>query len=644
MSPQEEQSEIEVLPAGTRPPEQNNDAGRSLQRGRQNIIIGTLNVIADPARGAFIEPIERRYFKHYQPERAHGWRHLIVDTLLAISVVGLVGYNLALYIGFGSSLVAGIRFSIAREGVLVSGTSVTYTIAYTNENRERLERATVVMQLPATLTHMTVEPSEGYNAKTKTWALGVIDAGGTAELRVRGDVLGSINDGVNVAASFSYTPEGSTREERVSASDTGSITSAATLAITTHIPQHVVNGQSITLTFAYANRGAFPIERVVIQPQFPDGFTLERTEPALEKGAFVLDRLAKDGEGKMTIIGTLDGKGQEQVLLPMRVVIHEGTRSLDQGETIFTIPVFYPKLKTTLTIDTPSIHPGEPTTYTVAYENEGSVDILDAMIVIEFPSAFLTPATFVSSAGTLDGSTVRINKKTFPQLALVRAKGKGEATFTVASRATFDQRIVLSRDTAKLPVKLTTQYRIEPDVETIIPNTNNADLPVSAALNLQSFARYYTDEGEQLGRGPLPPSVGKTTRYWIFWNVVNQVNEVRSVVVRGVLPTGVAWTGKVSTTYGDAVKFDAGTNTVLWNVDQVKRETGGIYPDVGASFEVALTPETAAAGKVATLIQGQSIQGQDIVTQETIEKAVVDVTTALPNDPLAKNKGIIRNP
>ncbi|MBI4262423.1 hypothetical protein HY624_02760 [Candidatus Uhrbacteria bacterium] len=644
MSPQEEQSEIEVLPAGTRPPEQNNDAGRSLQRGRQNIIIGTLNVIADPARGAFIEPIERRYFKHYQPERPHGWRHLIVDALLAITVVGLVGYNLALYIGFGKSLVAGIRFSIAREGALVSGTSVTYTLAYTNENRERLERATVVVQLPTTLTHITAEPSEGYNAKTKTWVLGAVEAGGTAELRIRGDILGSIEDAVHVAANFSYTPEGSTREEHVSATDTGSITSAATLTLTAEIPKQVVNGQSVTFPVAYVNHGVFPIERAVIQPQFPDGFILERAEPARKNGVFVLDRLAPDGEGKIIMTGTLDGKGQAQVSISMRVVIHEGTRTIDQGETVFIVPIFYPQLQTALVIDTPSVRPGEPTTYTVTYENGGNVDILNAMIAIEFPSAFLDPATFTSSAGVLDGSTVRINKKTSPQLALVRAKGKGEAIFTVASRATFDQRIVLSRTTAKLPVKLTTQYRIEPDVETIIPSTNTIDLPISAALNLQSFVRYYTDEGEQLGRGPLPPIVGKTTRYWIFWNVVNQVNEVRAVVVRGVLPTGVAWTGKVSTTYGDAVKFDAGTNTVLWNVDQVKRETGGIYPDIGASFEVAFTPETAAVGKLAALIQGQSIQGQDIVTQETIEKAVADVTTALLNDPLAKSKGIIRNP
>ncbi len=642
MKEQEEQPEIEVLPARTR--ESSDDDGRAVQRGKQNIIIGTLNVFADPARGAFIEPIERRYFKHYQPERPHGWRHLIVDTLLAIAVVGLVGYNLALYIGFGKSLVSGIRFSIEREGALVSGTSVTYKIAYTNENREQLEKAAIALQLPPTLAHIAVEPAEGYNAKTKTWILGTVDAGGTAELRVRGDVLGSIDDGVNVMAGFSYTPEGSTREERVSATDTGSIMSTATLALFADVPKHVVNGQSVTLTFAYVNHGVFPIERAVIQPKFPDGFILERAEPALKKGEFILDRLAPDGEGKLVITGTLDGKGQEQILIPMHVVIHEGARAIDQGETVFTIPIFYPKLQTTLTIDTPSIHPGEPTTYTVTYENGGSVDILDAMIAIEFPNTFLVPTTFTSSMGVLDGSTVRINKKTFPQFALVRVKGKGEFTFTVASRATFDQRIVLSRDTARLPVKLVTQYRIEPDVETIIPSTNNFDLPVGAALNLQSFARYYTDEGEQLGRGPLPPVVGKTTRYWIFWNVVNQVNEVRAVVVRGVLPVGVTWTSKVSTTYGDAVKFDAGTNTVLWNVDQVKRETGGIYPDVGASFEVALAPEAAAVGKLSLLIQEQSIQGVDVVTQETIEKTIADVTTALPNDPLAKGKGIIRNP
>jgi len=100
----------------------------------------------------------------------------------------------------------------------------------------------------------------------------------------------------------------------------------------------------------------------------------------------------------------------------------------------------------------------------------------------------------------------------------------------------------------------------------------------------------------------------------------------------------------MSVTYGDPVKFDPVTRAVTWNLDQVKRETGGIYPDVGAFFEVALTPDAAAAGTHATLLQDQRIEGQDTVTEERLLREASDVTTELPHDARARGKGKVRAP
>ena len=54
--------------------------------------------------------------------------------------------------------------------------------------------------------------------------------------------------------------------------------------------------------------------------------------------------------------------------------------------------------------------------------------------------------------------------------------------------------------------------------ETIIENE-----PILIRLNsnlaVQVYPMYYAPTGDQLGRGPLPPKVGETTKYWIFCEV-----------------------------------------------------------------------------------------------------------------------------
>ena len=51
-----------------------------------------------------------------------------------------------------------------------------------------------------------------------------------------------------------------------------------------------------------------------------------------------------------------------------------------------------------------------------------------------------------------------------------------------------------------------------------------AELPVATEVAMQNSIRYYTEEGDQLGRGPLPPQVGETTKYWVFVQITNTTN------------------------------------------------------------------------------------------------------------------------
>ncbi|MBI4276522.1 hypothetical protein HY629_01640, partial [Candidatus Uhrbacteria bacterium] len=478
-NPKPEEPEIEVLPVKTQLPSAREDAGGGVQRGKQNIIIGTLNVFADPARGAFIEPIERRYWRHYHPDRPHAKRHVVVDVLLFAALVGLVAFNVAVYVGFGRSYLPGIQLTITHEGVLVSGGPAQYAIHYTNDNAGRLEDVRLALRLPAALTEVSVTPENGFNRNTNTWSLGAIDPGGDATLTVRGHVLGSIGEAVNVGATLSYRPEGSRRGEQKLILDHGMVERSTLTTSTEGPPQHI-NGQSITLRFSYKNEGESATPPLLMTPTLPEGFVLTRATPPLQQGSVRIDRVPPNGEGVIVFDGVLDGRGQSAIEIPVAVaLVYEG-RTLSQGDARITVPVFYPRLTTTLTIDAPSLRPGGETTYTVAYVNEEEGDVLDVQLTIVFPEGLIDAGTFSSAEGVRDGSTVRFAKARVPALALVKPGGKGTLAFTVATRQDIDARILFPNQRPRVTIPVTATYRLEPDVDTIIPVTRSTEFPVSA--------------------------------------------------------------------------------------------------------------------------------------------------------------------
>ena len=130
--------------------------------------------------------------------------------------------------------------------------------------------------------------------------------------------------------------------------------------------------------------------------------------------------------------------------------------------------------------------------------------------------------------------TVAKEKNTFPILATL---GKGES-----------KEFALTIPLTQYPTGPTNlSLLISPKITATIPGiteeyTTKTDLtPVSIGTSLRIFpdAHYYSLEGDQIGRGPLPPVVGKETKYWALITVQNGTSEVGSVVVTAQLPANV---------------------------------------------------------------------------------------------------------
>lgn len=137
-------------------------------------------------------------------------------------------------------------------------------------------------------------------------------------------------------------------------------------------------------------------------------------------------------------------------------------------------------------------------------------------------------------------------------------------------------------------------------------------------------ARYYTDEGDQLGRGPLPPKIGKETKYWIFIRITNTSNAIGGAQFSTSLPEGVAFTGKQSTTIGPQIKFNNSDRSVSWQYESLPANS-----QTGLYFEVAVTPKNSQLGQNLQLTNALHFTATDVFINKKIEISSPSISNIL---------------
>ncbi|MFZ2978213.1 MAG: hypothetical protein WA057_00915, partial [Candidatus Magasanikiibacteriota bacterium] len=160
-------------------------------------------------------------------------------------------------------------------------------------------------------------------------------------------------------------------------------------------------------------------------------------------------------------------------------------------------------------------------------------------------------------------------------------------------------------------------------------------IKIGTNLLLNPEIRYFTNEGDQLGRGPLPPQVDKETKYWALINLTNGASKLSNVNLSVQLPNYIVWTGKTSVTNGSDIKYNPKNNIASWSTNSLSaHENAGIY------FELSLTPTIEMRGSSPILVQNMTITGQDTFIDETVSQKYGSLDTSLPDDKIGQIKGL----
>lgn len=481
-----------------------------------------------------------------------------------------------------------------------SGEEITLVFHYGNGHDTAVSNAVLEINAPAGF-----EVSEGALRRD----LGMIAAGTSGSHAITGKLFGPSSSNAAFTAQFIYWEPGKAAPTRVTSRTLVPITSSLlTLAIET--PERFVRGRTGFIAINATNRSAAPLSNIEIRLEAPPDFHLSGSQPAaVGQNTWRLAELAPGATQTITAYGWLRASNVDVAAPIFSASAFDGAHLLEEARKNAD-PLasgFELAHEISSPADAEALPAGATVQLEIRYRNSGDIEIRNVHFGLELDPRFVVAQSELpvldkvqpGESGVISAE-VRLASLLTPELL----GAEGKAVLRLAARATF--------------------VRAGDESRPVTTESAATELPFSSALGLKAAALYYSAGGDQLGRGPLPPVAGETTRFRVFLQVTNGVNALKDVEVEAVLAPGVEWTGRTSVNAGEALDYLPTSNAIRWLIGEVPAFTVAEDAGVGASFELALTPDEGAEG-TAALITEVRVRGVDTATGAVVRASASDV-------------------
>ncbi len=602
-----------------------------LARRKGTIFIGTLNIIGEPTRLLW-KPIQKHFERKYLGKYRHAKKLFIFDLVLLATLLALAAIA-AWALFFRVTLADKMTLTVeATPTEIVSGNQVTFTVFYENRSEETISNVDLTVLLPPHFEFLRSFPKD-YNPRTSAVFLGTLAPGAHGQAKVTGILWGEVGKPTIVVGSLNFLSEKNQRHVKFVRTEIPVAHSVLVLSL--ELPSRIVAGQLIPFTLTFENTGPRDIPELSLAPQWPDGTTFVASEPPLREGQWRIGALASGASGRLTGAARLSSTKEAARsigFLPLVTLLGDTLAQSPVREERTLIPEPLTLHATIEGAADTTVKPGADLTVIVAYENTGAVALENAAIGIEAQSSFVTNERLLIDAAANPALASLLPRATgtirVPLKLIARPGGAGNEP----------QKNLL------LEVTPIARYTL-PDGIPVTVETQGATLTrrIETPLDLVATARYWTPEGDQIGRGPMPPVADETTKYWVFWQLLGTTNDLEHVQFQTTLPPNVEWTSRSNVTIGSPVVWNADTRAVTWTIDQLDA-TWGTGQVVTARFEVALTPTDGQVGTSPHLIGTTQATGRDLFTETNISTTAVPLTTSLGTDRRAAGKGVVQAP
>lgn len=536
----------------------------------------------------------------------------------------------------------GVKVSVAAPAALVAGGTGTIKIRYVNGERVPLGSFEIAATLPEGfhMTAATPPPIEGTR-----WIVGSLGSGQSGEIDVVGTVDGAVGTPMAFSAYGTYIPANFNSEFQAVGS-LATVVGDSVLKLTVSGPDRTPAGESVTYLLRYENAGDVTIAGAAAELSLPQDLLIESVTPAqrVEDRRVPLPDILPGASGEITVRGSYasDASGQRSVsatagvLSPNKTLAvyarTEGRTDVVGGDLVLTAV-------TNGVSGTGRVNFGDVLRTTITYENRGSVDLTGVDITLVYDArpaaegAVLRFNTLSDDAGGVrDGNRVTWTKKEIARLEKLAPGDEGTIDVSVSLA---DAPSILAERAYAVDVSAEARVAKVGDLSVgRAVKSAKTTLSLNSNLRFGAAARYFNDDDLAVGTGPVPPRVGATTTYRVFWTADNSLHELTGLTLRVPLPAGVTYAERGQASAGE-VRFDTASSTVIWTLNRMPESVTRL----DGAFDVRVVPVAGDAGKILPLTGPLSFEATDATAGGLIVRTVDPLDTNLEGDPQVSGKG-----
>jgi hypothetical protein len=557
-------------------------------------------------------------------------------------LMGSVGFFIlaagaALYIFLGGGNVISpdnIDIQVVAPSLVDSGKQGAIQVIVDNRNTSALTLVDMLVDYP----DGTRNPANPTAAMTHIRnSIGTIASGQQIKQNIDGIFYGAEGSAQKVTVTLQYNVAGSNAVFQKTAEADFRIGSSP-ISLSINAPDTIVAGQSFPVDITVQSNAAEPQQNVVVQGQYPFGFTPVSSTPSATAGGtfWNLGTMQPGSSQVIHLVGSVNGQdGDARVL---RFMVGSNTDSTD---TTIEVPVL--TVPQTVTVRKPFItasiaingQNGDGKTIAVAqgatlqgvitWKNNLSVGVTNAQFVLTLKGPALDKSSVGSNSGFYQSQTNTITWSPTQEatLASVPPGGTGQLQFSFATVPPGTGGTLITNPTINLLLDVagtSLDSGSGPQQVSAIATTN---VSVASQLSLTAQALHFT--GPITNSGPMPPKAEQNTSYTVEWAVKNSSNIIGNAIVTAILPTYVRYvsTGAVG------VSYDSSSRTVTWNLGDLPAGVGYSTAERTADFQVVLSPSTSQIGTIPHLTGPAVLHGQDRYAQVSVTSNADAVSTQL---------------
>lgn len=601
--------------------------------------------------------------KKMQKTKRHGFLFRFFLFLIFLAFLGggaYYAYNF-IYLDSGSDATA-LEFTIEAKTETVSGEEFFYTLKYKNSSNISVNNLEIEAEFPDNFIFLDSFPGVVDESNNK-WKIDHLAGGAAGSIKIKGMLLGEEGTTGILFSSLRYTPENFQSEFKKEASFTSTIKDIG-LNIDFDYLGSVLVGDNHEILINFNSR----------EKNFINNFRLT-LEPA-ENLEILKIKSDKENLADFTElrpgVWDINKVSDTMSILPLNFKFTKKTEDKQKlvlkfeqlgGEKYYTflrkeieLEVMKSDLNLTLIVngsrDNQGVNFDDVLNYSIVYKNKGETEMKDVVIMAVLKSDFLDWTSLKdANGGSERGNTISWSKDEIEALGSIKPDEEGTIDFSIGLLKIGD----FSRD-KKYEISSYAQFNIGENEENTNSenkeNTNSEEEEnksasndnksntiinkINSDLKLNEALRYFNTDNIPVGTGPHPPKVGEETTYKVYWDLENNLHELKDLKVKAVLPEYVSWDAHERTTVG-TLKFSEENHEIIWDIGRLPIT---IF-QASAEFSIKIKPQEEDRNKIMVLLPGSQVSAIDTETEAELKIDTKAKTTKLEDDDIAKGDGIV---